>query len=53
MRTIPPCDGCKYHKTKHLPFLGDVYGCINKKVDALKYMRLSTNGGICTERPVT
>lgn len=45
-----PCKGCKYHKTRHLPFIGDVFGCINKSVDVTKYIKYSTNGGDCQGR---
>jgi hypothetical protein len=47
-----PCPGCKYYRTRHIPFMGKVYGCINKKIDAVKYLKLSTNGGNCTEKTV-
>lgn len=47
-----PCADCKMHKTRNLPLLGMVSGCVNKKIDAKTYVRLSTRGGDCTEKAV-
>jgi hypothetical protein len=50
MKTPIPCNGCRYYKTRNIPFMGTVHGCINKSIDALKYVKLSTNGGECQAR---
>jgi hypothetical protein len=41
---INMCQGCQYLKTRHIPFMGEVSGCIHKQVKPIEYVNATLNG---------
>lgn len=41
---INMCQGCTSYRTKNIPLIGEVSGCINKNVKLIDFVNASING---------